>query len=292
MSQKMAKAELTASSAIHEETRSDCQSSCERPSMIHAMVFLEPTVGQYGKPVTGINFGMRHGFLAITEIDESSPFHHSALKADDRVLQINGARCNPFDEVQARKYTVEWANEQICRTSAVVSISVIPEGNHSDLVLTTLVNTRYVKERYELNDHTWMGVELQQNEDEAQLKVGSVHINSPLSLYANLWTGDHCLLINGQLCRTWTPSKAVQILQNPPKPQATNGKVDLNRVVSLHTVPSGANLNYIRQQYPWATSTASHSTTRTSSWNGGGGSCNGVLGCLNCLLQCLAMLGS
>jgi predicted metalloprotease with PDZ domain len=285
---KMAISELTASSTIREDEYSHQSSSCERPSMVHAIAFLEPLVGQCGNPMIGINFGLRNGFLAIADIAESSPFRHSALQAGDRVLQINGARCNPFDEMQAREYTVEWATEQICRTNALASISVIPEGNHSDLVSITLVNTRYTKERYEFHDHSWMGVELQQNEGETQLTIGAVHINSPLSLYANLWTGDQCLLINGESCQKWTPSKAVQVLQNPPKPKATIGENDVDRFVTLHTVPSGANLNYIKQQYPWATSTASYSTTRTTSRNRGGG----LLGCLLGCVQCLATLGN
>jgi predicted metalloprotease with PDZ domain len=228
---------------------------------------------------------MRNGFLAIIKIAESSPFRYSALKPGDRVLQINGTRCSPRDELRALEYTVRWANEQLYRTNALVSISAIPVGLHSDLVSTTLVNAHYTIERYEFNDHTWMGVELRKNEGEAHLTIGSVHVNSPLAQYASVWQGDLCMLINGQLCRWWAPSKAVQLLRNnPPKSQTTNGENDVDRFVTLHTKTSATNLDsYLREQ--------NHSTAGSKSGNhGSGGSGEGVIGCLHCLVACLGCL--
>jgi predicted metalloprotease with PDZ domain len=289
----MAAAELAASSSaiLKERPDEDLQtaSTFGRPGLIHAIVFLKPTVGYCGKPKHGIRFGIRNGFLAITKIAESSPFRYTALKPGDHVLQINGTRCSPFDEAKALEYTVRWANEQLYRTNAVVSISAIPEGQHSDLVSTTLVNAHYAIERYERNDPTWMGVELQKNEGEAHLSIGSVHINSPLALYASIWAGDQCMLVNGQLCRWWAPTKAAQLLRNnPTKSQATKEDCDVDRFVTLHTKTSAANLeNYLRKQ--------NHSTARSTSGNrGSGGNGEGFIGCLHCLvagLGCLVLLG-
>jgi predicted metalloprotease with PDZ domain len=283
----MAVAKLTASSAIPEERPDGSlpSSSFGRPGLIHAIVFLKPTVGYCGKPMLGLRFGMRNGFLAITKIAESSPFRYSALKPGDRVLQINGTRCSPLDEVRALEYTVRWANEQLYRTNALVSISAIPDGHHSDLVSTTLVNAHYAIERYELNDHTWMGVELRKNEGEALLSIGSVHMNSPLAQYASVWQGDQCMLINGQLCRWWAPSKAVRLLRNnPTKSPTTNGVNDADRFVTLQTKASAAKLdNYLRE--------LNHSTARSTSRNhGSGGNGEGVIGCLQCILACLGCL--